>query len=199
MYTGSKNKMQIHNAIVVRATDYKESDRLLRLFTYDAGIITAVIKGVKNPKAKLKFAGGLFSFCEYSLTEKGGFYSVVGASPIESLFAITQNPDMFKLACVMLEVSDVVVGSASAPSLFIELLKAFKGMLYDRQKPYFVAADYITKCLEFGGYSGRPMTFAPTAGTLEIAGPTDNKAALYKACYAIEKHFDVKLKAFTVL
>ena len=67
------------DAIVIRAIDYKESDRLLTLFTPLRGKVTAGIRGVRKPKAKLNFASQPFCFAEYVLAEKGGRYTVTSA------------------------------------------------------------------------------------------------------------------------
>ena len=50
------------NAIVIRAIDYKDNDRILTLYSLEKGKITAGIKGVKKAGAKLKFASEHFFF-----------------------------------------------------------------------------------------------------------------------------------------
>ena len=52
-------------AVVLGSTDYKDNDKLLTLFSPTMGKITANIRGVKKPKAKLAFAAQPFAFCEY--------------------------------------------------------------------------------------------------------------------------------------
>ena len=71
------------NAIVIRAVDYKDNDRILTLYSLEKGKITAGIKGVKKAGAKLKFASEPFCFAEYILAEKNGRYTVTGASYYE--------------------------------------------------------------------------------------------------------------------
>ena len=44
------------NALMIRATDYGENDKILTLLTAERGKISAGIKGVKKAGAKLKFA-----------------------------------------------------------------------------------------------------------------------------------------------
>ena len=52
------------DAVVLKAIDYKDNDKLLTLFSPSLGKITAGIKGVKKPKAKLAFAAQPFCFAE---------------------------------------------------------------------------------------------------------------------------------------
>lgn len=75
-------------AIVVQSLDYKDDDKLLTLFSPSLGKITAGIRGVKKPKAKLAFASQPFCFAEYVLAEKGGRYTVISAYLHESFFEL---------------------------------------------------------------------------------------------------------------
>ena len=72
--------------VVLQAIDYKDNDKLLTVFSPTLGKITAGIRGVKKPKAKLAFAAQPFCFAEYILAEKGGRYTVTGAYLHESFF-----------------------------------------------------------------------------------------------------------------
>ena len=48
------------NALVLRAADYGENDKILTLLTAERGKLTAGIKGVRKSGAKLKFAAQPF-------------------------------------------------------------------------------------------------------------------------------------------
>ena len=78
----------IVNALVLRAVDYKDNDKILTLYSLERGKITAGIKGVKKSGAKLKFASEPFAFCEFVLAEKQGRYTVIGATYIDSFFSL---------------------------------------------------------------------------------------------------------------
>ena len=56
---------QIVNALMLRAVDYNENDKILTLLTAENGKISAGIKGVKKAAAKLKFAAQPFCFAKY--------------------------------------------------------------------------------------------------------------------------------------
>ena len=74
------------NALVIKAVDYKDNDRILTLYSLEKGKITAGIKGVKKAGAKLKFASEPFCFAEYILAEKP---QDVACSPIHVEFLDT--------------------------------------------------------------------------------------------------------------
>jgi len=148
---GNSREIQ-HTAIVVKAADYKESDKMVRLFTLDGGIVKAVLKGVKKPGAKLKFAAQPFAFCEFSLVEKNGFYTVTGAAPVESFYALASDPDSFIASSLMVEAVDCAVSNLSSPAVFVYLLKLFKAVLYRDASPYAAAALLIAQLTESAGY-----------------------------------------------
>ena len=75
-------------ALVLRAADFKENDKLLLLYCGEYGKITASIRGVKKPGAKLKFAAEPFCFGEFMLSVKDGRYSVTNCTEIESFFSL---------------------------------------------------------------------------------------------------------------
>ena len=59
------------NALMIRATDYGENDKILTLLTAERGKISAGIKGVKKAGAKLKFDAQPFCMAEYVLACRG--------------------------------------------------------------------------------------------------------------------------------
>ena len=182
-------------AIVLKSSDYKEHDKRLLLFTECSGVLPCVIKGVKKPKAKLKFAAEVFGFNEYQLVEKNGFYTVASASSIESLFNLTRDTDSFLAASAMLEVAQKTVGEAQAsPQLFIKLLKAFKAILYSNKNPYLVAMLFTYNALTFAGYSSTPKEIAPFEFETLPDKVRNNPATYLKtALQTLEQKLDTKL------
>lgn len=154
-------------AIVLRSTEYKEYDRLLRLFTADSGVISAVIRGVRKPKAKLKFAAQPFSLNEYSLVERGGYYTVTECAPVETLFEITFDPDRYTAGSAMLEATDRGVNEIASPETFVTLLRALKTLAYSQADPYAVLAKYLMDLLKIMGYGAqyRSQPFAALEAT----------------------------------
>ena len=182
-----------HTAIVVKAADYKESDKTIRLFTLDGGIIQAVLKGVKKPGAKLKFAAQPFAFCEFSLTERNGFYTVTGAVPSESFYALSGDHDSFVCASLMLEASDRAVSTVPSPAVFVYLLKLFKAILYGGASPYVAAALLLTRLTENAGYATKNLPGATPESLPEAALNPEYAPLLKKAIRDFEKYFDATL------
>ncbi len=96
------------NALMLRATDYRDNDKILTLLTAETGKISAGIKGVKKAGAKLKFAAQPFCFAEYVLAEKGGKYTVIQASEAESFYELRSDINKFYAACAVCEAACAV-------------------------------------------------------------------------------------------
>ena len=60
------------DALVLRAADWGEYDKIVTLFTAERGKLSAALKGVKRAGAKLKFAAQPFCFAEFVFVEKAG-------------------------------------------------------------------------------------------------------------------------------
>ena len=144
-------------AIVVKSTDYKEFDKFLKLLTEDGEILSAAIKGVKKPTARLKFAAQVFSFCEYNLACGKGMFNVIGAKQIESLFALAYDPDTYSASSICLETSDYLSKAQVGERLFTEILKCYNAMLHKDKCPFAAATMFIYCSLTLGGYIEMPL------------------------------------------
>lgn len=97
------------DAIVLKAIDYKENDKLLTLFTPERGKLTAGIRGVRKPKSKLNFAAQPFCFAEYVLAEKGGRYTVTSVYLYDGFYALRTDIVRYYAACAALEICDAIL------------------------------------------------------------------------------------------
>lgn len=114
-------------AIVLKSIDYKENDKMLTLFSSDLGKISAGIRGVKKPTAKLNFAAQPFCFAEYILAEKGGRYTVTGAYLHEAFYGLRLDIVRFYAACSALDVCrSVAMENESYYRSFVGLLNCLK-------------------------------------------------------------------------
>lgn len=116
-------------AIVLQSIDYKDNDKLLTLFSPTLGKITAGIRGVKKPKAKLNFAAQPFCFAEYVLAEKGGRYTVTGAYLHESFFELRSDITRFYAACAAAELcKHLAVENETHEATFIGFIECLKSL-----------------------------------------------------------------------
>ncbi len=140
-------------AIVLRAVEYLENDKILTLFSPTLGRITVGAKGVKKPKAKLAFATQPFCFAEYILAEKGGRYTMTGAYLHESFFSLRGDIVRFYAACALAEVClTVLYERESHEGLFIALIEGLKGLSLAEEDAAEAVISFILVALRESGY-----------------------------------------------
>jgi DNA repair protein RecO (recombination protein O) len=140
--------------IVLKASDYKDDDKLIRLYTLEQGKIGAVMRGVKKANAKLKIAAQVFCFGEYILSGRGSLPTVAGCTVGESFFSLSSDPDKFAAAASVMEIADRALPDAeSNPQVFIQTLKTMKEFLKAKE-PREIRTILLNFMLEFLKLSG---------------------------------------------
>ena len=141
------------DAIVLQTIDYKDNDKLLTLFSPTLGKITAGIRGVKKPTAKLAFSAQPFCFAEYVLAEKGGRYTVTGAYLHESFFSLRYDITRFYAACAATELClSILMENEEYEGLFIGLIECLKALSLEDQDPAEAVAAFALIALRESGY-----------------------------------------------
>lgn len=140
-------------AVVLRAIDYKDNDKILTLFSLESGVISAAIRGVKRAGAKLKFAAQPFCFCEYVLRVKGDKRSVISADIIESFYPIRESlPKLYSGAVALEFISDFLQEGMDGQELFISLMELLKTLCYTQTPPKVALAKFLLDGLASAGY-----------------------------------------------
>ncbi len=118
------------NAVCIRSTQYRDNDKMLSLFSLEKGVVDCVVRGVRSPKSKLRFASELFCFAEYVVDERNGKKTVVEANEIDSFFNIRQDIAKYYSALAVLEFVRLTmlenIKSYEIFSLFINALKVIE-------------------------------------------------------------------------
>ena len=152
--------------IVLKTSDYKDNDKLIRLYTLEHGKITALARGVKKANAKLKIPAQVFCFGEYLMTGNigggGAFPVMTGCTVEESFFSLASDPDKFSAAASVMELVDKALPQGERnPAVFVRALKTMREFLrahayYDGEGDSRKACKTILLnfTLEFLGLSG---------------------------------------------
>lgn len=140
--------------IVIKSDDYKDSDKLVTIFSAEKGLIRARARGVKKNKAKLAFAVQPFAFIEFMLTERDGFYTIINASSIDQFFDITSDFDnyIFMLACLEV-VQKTVKENENQVDLFLLLLNSLKLVAYEKVSSINVFIKFMIEAMSVLGFS----------------------------------------------
>lgn len=133
---------------------YKEKDKLIHIFSVELGKITAILKGVSSPNAKLKFASQPFCFGRFDIVKTKDFYVVKGCDVIDSFFEITSDYDTFQMSSLMLEIcSAILKPNILAENLFLNLVKSLQNIVYEGVDARLAVSKFILSSLKSIGYA----------------------------------------------
>lgn len=140
------------NALMLRAADYNENDKILTLLTAEYGKLTAAAKGVKKATAKLKFAAQPFCFAEYVLAKSGDRYTVTGCTENGNFYDLRTDIMKFYAASAASEAAAALTFEGDdAHAIFYALLRAFTDMCSGDES--FALIRFLTLALSQSGYA----------------------------------------------
>lgn len=144
------------NAVMLRAADYGENDKILTLFSLEKGVLTAKIRGVKKAGAKLKFAAEPFCFAEYVLAERQGRRTVAHAALLDGFYELRTDLDKFYAGAAVLEfVRAFCPENLPAEGVFLAAVQALKALSYGDEPPRHVLVRFLLSVLPEAGYAIR--------------------------------------------
>ena len=143
-------------AITLKATDYKENDKLLLIYSVDLGKITVHARGIKKATAKLKFAGEPFCFGNFELACSRDRYTLKTCDQTESFYSLREDLLAFYAGCSILETLAVMETEGQCnPQVFVATLKSLS-QLSNRVNPHLVALHFVITYLDLCGYKLQP-------------------------------------------
>ena len=149
--------------IVLRETNYKESDKILTVLTRDWGKRAVKARGCRRKNSKLTAASQLLVYSELTLSERGEFTTLTEADPLEQFWSVRQDLETLALASYFAEVAEA---SAQEGETCPELLSLLLNCLYaldTLKKPRaLVKAVFELRLLCLTGYE--PLLDAWRAG-----------------------------------
>ncbi len=192
--------------IVIKTSDFADSDKIVTIFSSDFGLIKARVRGVKKKGAKLAFAVQPFALVEFLLIKKGDFYSVINATSIDQFFGITNDFDDYILMLACLEVCGKTVKENDPQNdLFLLLIECLKAVCYDGSNAMSVFIKFMIEAMKILGFAIQIHNCACCGNSLSsvrgfsfeyngiICGKCQNKNGyleLIEGEYAILKNID---------
>lgn len=111
--------------IVLRATEYRDTDKLLTVLTRDLGKVTFKARGVKSRGSRLRAASQLLAFSEFTVSDYQGRYVITEAVSKELFPELQSDIELLYLASYFVQVCDVVAQESDPiPELLSLLLNA---------------------------------------------------------------------------
>lgn len=141
------------NAVVIGRTDYRESDRMLTLFSPDRGRLEVLARRAKSPKSPLLSASELFCSGEYLLYTSGEHASLVSCQVTDAFYPLREDYGRLSHGTLMLEMCRVVVQpDQPEPRLFLHFLRSLAHLAYGGASPRNVTAVFMAGLLSLNGF-----------------------------------------------
>lgn len=162
----SKERVLRVEAVVLRHSDWGEADRLLGLYTREAGKLRAVAKGAR--KLRSRKAGHLEPFTRVELLLAHGreFWIVTQAETVDAYLPLREDLVMTGYAAYVLELLDRFTFEEGENRETYALLVDTLGRLSSGADPFTVLRYYEIRLLDQLGF--RPQFFRCAQGSEEI-------------------------------
>jgi DNA repair protein RecO (recombination protein O) len=93
----------------MRTADWRDSDKMLTLFSRDFGLISALARGAKNLKNPLSAVSQPFCCGIYSFISRSGRLSVSQCEIKKEFYSLGTDFEKYATACVMMEMSEKIL------------------------------------------------------------------------------------------
>ena len=138
------------DALLLRAADYGENDKIVTLLTAERGKISASLKGVKKAGARLRFAAQPFCFAEYVFAARGTRNTVTSASLYDAFFPLCEDMGRFYAAAVVTDACDkLALEGMQTGELLVAAVSALEALCADDE---LALVKFLLSALAFAGY-----------------------------------------------
>lgn len=140
--------------MVIKTADFKESDKLVWLFTEKLGKVSAIAKGAKKSKSKILSLTLPFCFGDFVLYKGQNLYTINEGEIINSFQTLLTDFDSLTYASYLCELIDIsLVEEESNRILFKELMTAFYLMASKAVDYCLLARAFEVKLISLTGYN----------------------------------------------
>lgn len=141
------------DGIVTRYVNYRESDRILSIFTIDHGRIDAKARGCRRPKSPLVNVCQPFVFGQFEIFSGKDRYTVNNCDVKETFYPIREDYERFSIGSVMLRLShDAAMENEPNEPLFSLLYHSLSYLAYGSADPRDLLCCFLVRFLAAIGY-----------------------------------------------
>ncbi len=139
--------------IVTRYVNYRESDRIISIFTSGQGRMDAKSRGCQKSTSALLTASQPFAYGRYELFLSRDKYTVNQCELLESFYPIREDYERFSAASAALQLAhDAVQENQPNEALFSLLYHTLSFMAYGQADPRDLICCYLIRYLSACGY-----------------------------------------------
>ncbi len=163
--------------IILEVKDYKDADKLSKIFSLEQGIISAKFVGVKKEKAKFKAVAQPLVFADFVINKNGQTNTIIQADIIDSFTGILNNYNKTMCAYILLDlIRSILPAEKTEQDLFVLTLSSLKNL--ENKNELVSTIDYI---LKFMSFSGTELTFATSNGAVYLDTNSGNFTSIKDA------------------
>jgi DNA repair protein RecO (recombination protein O) len=142
------------NAIVIRSTNYGESDKIITFFTKDFGKLKGIAKGARRSRKRFQNALGLFSHLRLTFFEKEGMGLVraEGCDILHSFPKIREDLKKILYGNYYLELANEMAGEREGNQEVFDLLLSFLSDLEEMEPQEEQLRLFEIRMLSLFGY-----------------------------------------------
>ncbi len=140
------------NGIVLRTTDYRESDRILNVFTKERGLVAVTARGSRKPNSKHAAFVSQFVYGEMEVNERMGKLQLSSSSVIESFFPIRESYEQLLSATrIVGAVERISEKDVPNDALFLLLYHSLSLIAYGENDPKDIELCFLARLLKLEG------------------------------------------------
>ena len=94
--------------LVLRVTEYRDSDAMLTVLTKEQGLMSFKARGVRSRRSQLKSACQLLCFSEFTLLERQGYYTVSEAVCLEMFQPMRNDIELLALCSYFAQAAELL-------------------------------------------------------------------------------------------
>lgn len=121
--------------LVISQTNYNEADRIIRIFTKQAGIITVIVKGARKYKSHQAAASQLLSLGSFNLVKGRNMYTLRGASCDTTFFKISESIEKLALCQYFFDLTYSLLSDENPDEEVFSLLLNSVYILANKDRP----------------------------------------------------------------
>ncbi|MBQ7373218.1 MAG: DNA repair protein RecO [Clostridia bacterium] len=141
------------NGITIRAVNYKDSDKILTVFTLEKGKVAVSARGVRKANAKMKQISEPFCFAESILAEKSGRFTVTEINSFDAFYPIRCDLKKFYAGTIALELTDAFLPDGLvSEGQFVLLVEFLKKLAYKSFNPINLLLKFFYDVALENGY-----------------------------------------------
>lgn len=139
--------------IVLRTQDYRETHKLVTIFTKKFGKLTAISQGANKPRSRLSAVSQLFTYAHFLLYVPKGLATLRQGEILSTFRHIQEDFTRTSYTAYIIELTDKIIEERKpAPFLFDELIQTVY-WINDQEDYHIPLMMYEMKLFEYGGFA----------------------------------------------